>query len=68
MLCGGQKTQLDGTQTYVEEIALIDTLFILPLKNKQYEHLDYKILWLCDLNDEGIRIKINSKDKFNKGI
>ncbi|WP_259016613.1 hypothetical protein [Emticicia fluvialis] len=40
-----------------KELPLKDTLSVLSLRNKQYTSLNYKVLKVCDLDNEGYHIK-----------
>lgn len=64
--CVGQRVH-DGNKKKTEESLLKDTLFILPLKNRQYEQLDYKILRLCNLDSERNQIKSTRRIELIRG-
>ncbi|QTY27580.1 hypothetical protein [Flavobacterium sp. CS20] len=64
--CKGQNTQDSGKNKSTKEATLIDTISILPLKNKQYGSNNYKVLQLCNLDSEGYRNKSTSRIELTK--
>ncbi len=64
--CKGQNFQDSGKKKNTKEATPIDTISILPLRDKQYVSNNYKVLQLCNLDSVGYRNKSTSRIELTK--